>query len=171
MNASFRKIGNSFIADSAAVIGNVELGAGVNIWFQSVVRGDLARISFGPRVNLQDACVVHTDFEADMVIEEGVVVGHSAVLHGNRIGRNTLIGIGARLLSGSEIGEDCLIAAGSLIVQGAKIPPGSVVMGSPGKVVRRITDADLTMTHTISARYLELAKRYAAGNDPSLRSL
>jgi carbonic anhydrase/acetyltransferase-like protein (isoleucine patch superfamily) len=130
------------------------------------VRGDLARIQLGPRVNIQDGCIVHTDYDSPQDIEEGVVVGHRAVLHGKRIGRDTLIGMGALLLTDCEIGEECLIAAGTLITEGRRIPPRSVVMGVPGKVVRQITTEELRRTHAISAHYLELAQRYARGGFP-----
>jgi carbonic anhydrase/acetyltransferase-like protein (isoleucine patch superfamily) len=159
-------IGDSYVAPGAVVTGDVELSAGVNIWFGSVVRGDLARITIGPRVNIQDGCIVHTDYDSPQDIEEGVVVGHRAVLHGLRIGRDTLIGMGALLLTGCEIGPECLIAAGTLITEGRRIPPRSVVMGVPGKVVRQITAEELRRTHAISAHYLELAQRYARGGFP-----
>lgn len=155
-----------YVAPGAVVTGDVVLSSGVNIWFASVVRGDLARITLGPRVNIQDGCVVHTDYDLPMDVEEGVVVGHSAVLHGRRIGRDTLVGIGAKLLSGCEIGEECLIAAGALVTEGRRIPPRSVVMGMPGKVVREITAEELERTHTICAHYLEMAQRYARGAYP-----
>src|SRR5437016_12121091 len=118
-----------YIAQGAIVSGDVTLASGVNIWFASVIRGDLARIALGPRVNIQDGCIVHTDYDAPQDIEEGVVVGHRAVCHGKKIGRDTLIGIGAILLSGCEIGEECLIAAGALVTEGRRIPGRSVVMG------------------------------------------
>jgi len=155
-----------YVAPGAVVLGDVVLSSGVNIWFSTVVRGDLARITLGPRVNIQDGCVVHTDYDLAMDVEEGVVVGHAAVLHGRRIGRDTLIGIGARLLSGCEIGEECLIAAGALVTEGRRIPPRSVVMGMPGKVVREITAEELERTHSICAHYLEMAQRYARGAYP-----
>ncbi len=155
-----------YVAPGAIVTGDVILAPGVNIWFGCVVRGDLARISLGPRVNIQDGCVVHTDHDIPQDIEEGVVAGHGAVLHGRRIGRDTLIGIGASLLSGCEIGEECLIAAGALVTEGRRIPPRSVVMGVPGKVVREITAEELERTHMICAHYLEMAQRYARGAYP-----
>lgn len=155
-----------YIAPGVVVTGDVMLAPGVNIWFGSVIRGDLARITLGSRVNIQDGCILHTDHDTPQDIEEGVVVGHRAVLHGRRIGRDTLIGIGAVLLGNCEIGEECLIAAGSLVTEGQRIPPRSVVMGVPGRVVREISDAELQRTHSISANYLELAKRYARGEFP-----
>ena len=152
-----------YLAPGVIVTGDVVLAAGVNLWFGTVVRGDLARITLGPRVNIQDGCVIHTDHDEPQDIEQGVVVGHRAVLHGRRVGRDTLIGMGALLLSGCEVGEECLIAAGTLITEGRRIPPRSVVMGVPGKVVREVTAEELARTQRISAGYLELAQRYAHG--------
>jgi carbonic anhydrase/acetyltransferase-like protein (isoleucine patch superfamily) len=156
-------IGDFYVAPGVVVTGDVVLSAGVNIWFGTVVRGDLARITLGPRVNIQDGCVVHTDYDQPQTIEEGVVVGHRAVLHGRLIGRDTLVGIGAILLTGCEIGAECLIAAGALVTEQRRIPPRSVVMGVPARVVREVTDDDLRRTRAISAHYLELAQRYARG--------
>ena len=155
-----------YVAPGVVVTGDVVLSPGVNLWYGSVIRGDLARITFGPRANLQDGCIVHTDFQEPQIIEEGVVVGHGAVLHGKRIGRDSLIGIGARLLSGSEIGERCLIAAGCVVTEGRRIPDGSVVMGIPGKVVRQITEEEIQRTRDICAHYLEMAQRYARNAYP-----
>jgi carbonic anhydrase/acetyltransferase-like protein (isoleucine patch superfamily) len=156
-------IDDFYIAANAVVLGDVVLQAGANVWYGCVVRGDLACIRLGPRVNLQDGCVVHTDTDCLQEVEEGVVVGHAAVLHGSRIGRDSLIGIGAQLLSGCEIGAECLIAAGSLVPEGRIIPPRSVVMGIPGKVVRAITDEEVAKTRWINTHYLEMARRHAGG--------
>jgi carbonic anhydrase/acetyltransferase-like protein (isoleucine patch superfamily) len=162
-----RAIQGYYVADNAIVTGDVVLSAGVNIWFGSVLRGDLARITLGPRVNLQDCCIVHTDHDEPQLIEEGVVVGHRAVLHGRFIGRDTLIGMGALLLSGCEIGAECIIAAGTLITEKRRIPPRSLVMGVPGRVVREVRDDDLRRTLAISAHYVEMAQRYAHGAFPA----
>jgi len=161
-----QSIQDYYIAPGAVVSGDVLLAPGANIWFASVLRGDLARITLGARVNIQDGCVVHTDYDAPQEIEEGVVIGHGVVAHGRRIGRESLIGIGARLLSGCEIGEECLIAAGALVTEGRRIPARSVVMGMPGKVVREITAEELERTRAICAHYLEMAQRYARGAYP-----
>jgi carbonic anhydrase/acetyltransferase-like protein (isoleucine patch superfamily) len=155
-----------YIAGNAVIRGNVVFAAGVNVWFNTVIRADLARITLGPRVNLQDGCIVHTDTDCDQDIEEGVVAGHAAVLHGRRIGRDTLIGIGARLLSGCEVGEECLIAAGTVVTERRRIPPRSVVMGVPGKVVRPATPEEVERTRTICAHYVEMAQRYVRGAYP-----
>lgn len=155
-----------YIAPGAVVRGDVVLSPGVNIWFGAVIRGDIARIVLGPRVNVQDGSIVHTDHETPQTIDEGVVVGHAAVLHGSHIGRDTLIGIGASLLSGCDIGEECIIAAGALVTEGRRIPPRSLVMGVPGKIVRPVTDEELKRTQAINAHYLEIAQRYARGGYP-----
>lgn len=162
-----RAIQDYFVAEDAIVTGDVVLSAGVNIWFGSILRADLARITLGPRVNLQDGVIVHTDYDEPQLIEEGVVVGHRAVLHGRAIGRDTLIGMGALLLSESEIGAECIIAAGTVVTEKRRIPPRSLVMGVPGRVVREVSDEALRQTHAISAHYLELAQRYAHGAFPA----
>jgi carbonic anhydrase/acetyltransferase-like protein (isoleucine patch superfamily) len=161
-----QSIQDYYIAPGVVVTGDVVISAGVNIWFTSVVRGDLARISLGPRVNIQDGCILHTDYDLPQIIEEGVVLGHAAVLHGAHIGRDTLIGIGARLLSGCDIGAECLVAAGAVVTEGRRIPPRSVVMGVPGKVVREITAEEIERTHRTCAHYLEMAQRYARNAYP-----
>lgn len=161
-----RAIGDYYVAHDAIVTGDVVLSAGANIWFGSILRGDLARIALGPRVNLQDGCIVHTDYDEPQTIEEGVVVGHRAVLHGRIIGRDTLVGMGALLLSKSEIGAECIIAAGTIVTENRRIPPRSLVMGIPGRVIREVSDEDLRRTHAISAHYLELAQRYVHGAFP-----
>jgi carbonic anhydrase/acetyltransferase-like protein (isoleucine patch superfamily) len=161
-----QSIQDYYIAPGAVVAGAVVLAPGVNIWFASVVRGDLAQVTFGPRVNVQDGCVIHTDYDTPQEIGEGAVIAHGAVCHGKRIGCDTLVGIGARLLSGCEIGEECLIAAGTLVTEKRRIPPRSVVMGVPGKVVREITNEELERTRSICAHYLEMAQRYARGAYP-----
>jgi carbonic anhydrase/acetyltransferase-like protein (isoleucine patch superfamily) len=166
MTGLIHAIKDYYVASTAVVTGNVQLGPGVNIWFGTIVRGDLAMITIEPRVNLQDGCIVHTDTEAPMTIGEGVVVGHGAILHGTKVGRDSLIGMRATILSGCEIGEECLIAAGSIVTEGRRIPPRSVVMGVPGKVMRSLTDEELERTRTICAHYLEMAQRYVRGAYP-----
>jgi carbonic anhydrase/acetyltransferase-like protein (isoleucine patch superfamily) len=155
-----------YVAPGAVVTGNVVLAAGVNVWYAAVIRGDIGRITLGPRVNVQDGCIIHTDQDEPQDIGEGVVLGHAATLHGRRIGRDTLIGIGARLLTGSDVGEECLIAAGAVVTEGRRIPPRSVVMGVPGRVVREVSVEELERTRSISAHYLELAQRYVRGAYP-----
>jgi carbonic anhydrase/acetyltransferase-like protein (isoleucine patch superfamily) len=152
-----------FRAPSAVVTGDVTCGPGVNLWFGCVVRGDVAPITLGENVNLQDGVIVHCDAGVPNVIDPGVVAGHAAVLHGARVGADTLVGIGAKLLSGSDIGPECVIAAGAVVPPGMRVPPRSVVMGLPGKVARPARPEEVAQTRTINARYRELARRYAAG--------
>ena len=155
-----------FLAPTAVVCGDVAWGAGVNIWFGAVVRGDVAPITLGDNVNLQDGAIVHCDSGVPNIVEAGVVAGHAAVLHGVRVGADTLVGIGARLLSGSEVGPECIIAAGAVLAPGSRVPARSVVMGVPGKVVRSATTEEIALTRAINARYRELARRYANGEVP-----
>lgn len=164
--ASMRAIRDFYVADNAVVTGDVVCGPGVNLWFGVIIRGDLATIALGAGVNLQDGVIVHTDTDMPQEIEDGVVVGHRATLHGRRIGTDTLVGMGATLLSGCEIGPECLIAAGTLVPEGRKIPPRSLVMGVPGKILRPTTDEDLERTRRICAHYQAMAQRYAAGEFP-----
>ncbi|CAN5321862.1 gamma carbonic anhydrase family protein [soil metagenome] len=165
-DAILQAIHDFYVARNAIITGDVVLSPGANVWFGTIIRGDLAKITLGARVNIQDGCIVHTDYDQPQMIEEGVVVGHAAVLHGVLIGRDTLVGIGARLLSGCEVGAQCLIAAGSVVTEKRRIPPRSVVMGIPGKVVREVTDEDIARTHSISAHYMEMAQRYVRGAFP-----
>ena len=145
------------------VTGDVRLSHGVNLWYGTVIRGDLATVTLKQNVNIQDNCVLHTDFDVPLLIEEGVVAGHSAVLHGSRVGRDCLVGIGARVLSGTDIGEESIVAAGSVVTEGKVIPPRSLVMGIPARVVRQVTDEELAKTRMINRRYREMAERYARG--------
>jgi carbonic anhydrase/acetyltransferase-like protein (isoleucine patch superfamily) len=158
-----RRVEDAYIAHNALVVGDVTLGADVNLWFNVVVRGDVASISLGPRVNLQDGVVVHTDFGVPNDIEADVVAGHGAILHGRRVGRGCLIGMGAVLLSGSEIGAESLIAAGCVVPERMIVPPRALVAGVPGKIVGEISQKWLDRTKYINAHYLKLAERYVRG--------
>jgi carbonic anhydrase/acetyltransferase-like protein (isoleucine patch superfamily) len=162
-----RRVGDIFLAESAVVTGDVTCAPGVNLWFGVIVRGDVAPIALGEDVNLQDGVIVHCDFGVPNAVEPGVVVGHAAVLHGARVGAGTLVGIGARLLAGTVVGEECVIAAGAVVPPGLRVPPRSVVMGVPGKVVRPATAEEIGRTRSINAWYRDLARRYAAGEFPA----
>lgn len=164
--ASMERIGDFYVASTAVVSGDVVLRPGANVWFGVVIRGDLARITLGPGANLQDGVIVHTDTDLPQDIDKGVVVGHGAILHGRRIGADTLIGMRATLLSGCEIGHECLIAAGTLVPEGRRIPPRSVVMGVPGKVLRSLTDEELERTRRICGHYQDMARKYSLGAFP-----
>ena len=161
-----RRSGDIFFASTAIVTGDVRLSPGVNLWFGAVVRGDVAPITLGENVNLQDGVIVHCDIGVPNVIEPGVVAGHAAVLHGKRVGAGTLVGIGAKLLAGTDIGEECVIAAGAVVPPNLVVPPRSLVMGVPGKVVRPAKPEEIAYTRTVCARYLDMARRYADGQFP-----
>ena len=155
--------GHAWVAPSAMCVGNVTLHRDASIWFNAVVRGDNEPIVLGERSNIQDGCVLHTDPGFPMTIEADCTIGHMVMLHGCRIGRGSLIGIGAIILNGAEIGEECLIGAGALIPEGKKIPARSVVMGAPGKIVREVTGADIERMRKGVANYQRNWKRFAAG--------
>jgi carbonic anhydrase/acetyltransferase-like protein (isoleucine patch superfamily) len=162
-----RKVGDVYLAQNALVVGDVHLAAGVNLWFNVVIRGDLARITLGPRVNLQDGVIVHTDYDVPQDIEEGVVAGHGAILHGRRIGHSCLIGMGAVVLSNSEIGAESLVAAGCVVSEGMIVPPRSMVAGVPGRVIKEVDEKWIARARRINAHYLDLAGRYVAGEMPN----
>ncbi|WNG36900.1 gamma carbonic anhydrase family protein [Archangium minus] len=143
-----------FIEDSAQVIGDVELGEDSSVWFNSVLRGDVNPIRIGQRTNIQDLTMIHvTSNRYTTNIGDDVTVGHHVVLHGCTVGNRVLVGMGAIVMDGVEIGDDCIIGAGTLLTPGTKIPPGSLVVGSPGKVKRTLTDEE-------RAFLLESAKHY-----------
>lgn len=167
MTPTLHAIRDYYVATNAVITGNVVFGPNANVWFNTVIRGDLAQITLGPRANLQDGCIVHTDTDMPQTIEEGVVVGHGAILHGVHIGKDSLIGMGALLLTGCEIGAESVVAAGAVVTEGRRIPPRSLVMGIPGKVVRQVTAEELERTQRICAHYVEMAQRYARGAYPA----
>jgi carbonic anhydrase/acetyltransferase-like protein (isoleucine patch superfamily) len=159
--------GEFWIAPDATVIGGVQLGKGVGIWFGAVLRGDGEPIVIGPETNLQEFCLVHTDPGCPVAVGRGCTIGHRAILHGCTIGDNTLIGMGAIILNRVRIGDDCLIAAGALVVEGREIPSGSLVMGSPGKVVRTLTPDEIGRNRISAAHYVANWKRFAKGLRPA----
>ena len=164
--SAMREVDGVYLAGGVVVTGDVVLERGVNLWYGVVIRGDVAKITLRENVNIQDGSVVHCEFGVPQVIEPGVVVGHAAVLHGRSIGADTLIGIGARLLSRSEIGAESIIAAGAVVLEWAVIPPRSLVVGVPGRVVRQVTDEEVARTRMLSERYQDMSRRYAAGIIP-----
>ena len=150
-----------FVAPSATVIGNVEIGAGASVWYGAVVRGDVMPIRIGARTNIQDLSVLHgTTGEYGVEVGEDVTVGHRAILHGCTVGDGCLIGMGAIVLDGCVIGEGSLIAAGALLPPGTEVPPGSMVAGLPGKVVRELSDEEREQIRKGAGHYTELAEAY-----------
>jgi carbonic anhydrase/acetyltransferase-like protein (isoleucine patch superfamily) len=156
-----------FFSDSAIVQGDVTLGAGVNVWHQVVIRGDVAPIRLGERVNVQDGAVVHCQTGVALEVDNEVVIGHHAIVHCRRVGRQTLVGTRATVLDGCEIGSNCLIAAGALVSPGTRTPDGVVLMGLPARIVRDISADERAMIAEIGQRYTRLAARHAAGEFPS----
>ncbi|MGQ0586180.1 MAG: gamma carbonic anhydrase family protein [Gammaproteobacteria bacterium] len=149
-----------FIAESAVVIGSVTLHANASVWFNCVVRGDTDDIIIGENTNIQDGSVLHTDPGIKLRIGRDVTVGHMVVLHGCEIGDNSLIGIKSVVLNGAKVGRNCIIGANSLITEGREIPDGSLVMGSPGKVVRPLTPQEIAALTVHAQHYVQNAARY-----------
>ncbi len=151
----------SWVAPNATLVGKVKLESGASVWFNAVLRGDNELIHIGENSNVQDGTVMHTDMGFPLNIGKGVTIGHNAMLHGCTVGDYSLIGINAVILNGAKIGKNCIIGANSLIGEGKEIPDGSLVMGSPGKVVRELTDAQKKMLEASAAHYVHNAQRYA----------
>ena len=151
---------DTWIADNATVVGRVKLAAGASIWFNAVLRGDGDVISVGENSNIQDGSVLHVDPGSPLSIGPNVTVGHKVMLHGCTIGDGSLIGINAVVLNGAKIGRGCLIGANALIPEGKEIPDGSLVMGSPGKVVRSLTEAQMAGLKASAAHYVENGRRF-----------
>ena len=154
---------SAFVADSAQVIGQVSLGAEASVWFGCVVRGDTELISIGAGSNIQDASVLHADYGFPLQVGARVTVGHQVMLHGCHIGDESLIGIGAVVLNGARIGKHCLVGAGALVTEGKEFPDGSLILGSPAKVVRTLTPDQIEGLRASAQHYIENARRYRSG--------
>jgi carbonic anhydrase/acetyltransferase-like protein (isoleucine patch superfamily) len=144
---------------TSVVIGAVTLGEGVSLWPQTVLRGDYNTITVGRGSNIQDGAVVHNDHTYAAVIGEDCVVGHRAIVHGSTVGDRCLIGMGAILLNGSVIGDECIIGAGAVVPEGKVIPPRSLVLGLPGKIMRPVTDEEVAKTVASAGHYRGYAER------------
>lgn len=152
----------SWVAPTASVIGKVKLEPGASVWFGAVLRGDNELIHVGENSNVQDGTVMHTDMGFPLTLGKGVTVGHNVMMHGCTVDDYSLIGINAVILNGAKIGKYCIIGANSLIPEGKVIPDGSLVMGSPGKVVRELTEQQKKMLEGSAAHYVQNARRYAS---------
>jgi carbonic anhydrase/acetyltransferase-like protein (isoleucine patch superfamily) len=151
----------AFVADSAQVIGDVTVGPESSVWFGAVIRGDVHSIRLGSRTNIQDLSVIHvTSGRFSTRVGDDVTVGHRVILHGCTVGNRVLVGMGAVLLDGVTVGDDCLIGAGALLTPGTVIPPGSLVLGSPARVKRPLTEEERTELPQSAARYVALARDY-----------
>lgn len=154
------KAGDVFIAPGSHVIGSVILEKGSSVWFNAVLRGDCDEIRIGENTNIQDGSVLHTDENVPLTIGKGVTVGHKVMLHGCQIGDYSLIGINAVVLNGAKIGKYCLIGANSLVTENMQIPDGSVVMGSPAKVVKQLPEEHYRLLEKSAAHYVKSAENY-----------
>ncbi len=149
-----------YIAHNATVIGSVVLGDRASVWFNAILRGDNEPIVIGAGSNIQDGSVLHTDPGCPLTIGSGVTVGHMVMLHGCRIGNNSLIGIKSVILNNASIGDNCIIGANALIPEGKAIPDNSLVVGSPGRVVRQLTAEQIERLRESAAHYVENMRRY-----------
>ncbi|WP_020616659.1 gamma carbonic anhydrase family protein [Paenibacillus daejeonensis] len=156
-----------YIAEGAKLIGDVRIGAYSTVWFNAVLRGDLAPIRIGNRCNIQDSVVGHVNTNQPLLLEDEVSVGHGAIIHGCKIGKGTLIGMGAIVLNGAEIGEYALIGAGSIVTENRVIPPYTLALGSPAKVVRELNEADLKRMKTTMESYVRKGEEYTGSSYPA----
>ena len=150
----------AFVAPGADLIGHVTLEEESSVWFQTVLRADIQRIHIGPRSNVQDGTVIHLADDYPTIVGELVTIGHKALLHACTVEDEVLIGMGAIVLDGAEIGARSIIGAGALVTGGKKIPPGSLVLGSPGKVVKQLDQAEQAGIRHWALKYVEVSKRY-----------
>ena len=147
------------ICEGARVSGDVTLGKGVNIWYNAVLRGDDGAITVGENTNIQDCAVLHEETR----VGAGCTIGHGAVVHGCTVGDNVLIGMGATVLNGARIGDDCIVGAGALVTGKLDAPAGSMILGSPAKVVRPLTEAEIESNRASARGYLKTAEVYRRG--------
>jgi carbonic anhydrase/acetyltransferase-like protein (isoleucine patch superfamily) len=159
--------GNYWIAPNAVVLGHVRLMENASVWFGAVLRGDNDWITIGENSNVQDGSVLHTDPGSPLTIGRGVTVGHMVMLHGCEIGDGSLVGIGSIILNRVKIGKNCLVGANTLIPEGKEIPDNSMVLGSPGKVIRQVSPDQMTVLRYSAEHYVENWKRYRTGLKPA----
>ncbi len=159
---------NCFLAPNSTLIGEVSIGDSSSVWFGCVVRGDVNDIRIGERTNIQDLSMLHVSYKkANLQIGNDVTVGHHCVLHACKISDRVLIGMGSIIMDDVEIGEDCIIGAGTLLTEGTKIPPRSLVIGSPGKVKRSLSTDEITFVSHSALHYVKLSQSYLGGPWPT----
>ncbi|MBO6488536.1 MAG: gamma carbonic anhydrase family protein [Pelagibacteraceae bacterium] len=151
---------DSWVAPNAIIIGKVKLEKNSSIWFNAVLRGDIEKIVIGENSNIQDGSVLHTDPGYPLTVGKGVTVGHMVMLHGCEISNDTLIGIGSTILNKAKIGKNCIIGANTLVTENKVIPDNSLVLGSPGKVIRKVTDDEIKVIRENAKHYVKNSKRY-----------
>ncbi|WP_174591783.1 gamma carbonic anhydrase family protein [Methanocella conradii] len=150
----------AFVAETACIVGDVRLEEECSVWYGAVLRGDEASITVGRRANVQDNAVIHADKGEDVLIGEGVTIGHGAIIHGCTIGNYSLIGMGAIILSKAKIGERCIIGAGAVVKEGDVVPDGSLVVGVPGKIIKKLTPEQARRLEYGCEEYVRLARKY-----------
>jgi carbonic anhydrase/acetyltransferase-like protein (isoleucine patch superfamily) len=155
---------SAFIAPGATVIGNVTIESDASVWYCAVARGDLEEIIIGEGTNVQDGCILHADPDEPCVIGARVTIGHGAIVHAATVEDDVLIGMRATILNGAVIGKGSIIAAGALVTPGTSIPPHSLVMGIPGKVIRTTNEEEISMISASAEHYRELARNYRLNN-------
>jgi carbonic anhydrase/acetyltransferase-like protein (isoleucine patch superfamily) len=163
-NARIERVDQHWQATDSSISGEVEIGEDCSFWFQTVVRGDVAPIRIGRRVNVQEHCVLHCDSGKPMEIEDDVTIGHGAVVHGKKVGRGTLIGMKAVILGECVIGAECIVGAGAVLRPGTVVPDRTVVMGVPAKVVRDVREEELAWIRKNCEHYVQLAGEHV--NEP-----
>jgi carbonic anhydrase/acetyltransferase-like protein (isoleucine patch superfamily) len=151
---------DSWVAPNAIIIGKVKLEKNSSIWFNAVLRGDIEKIVIGENSNIQDGSVLHTDPGYPLTVGKGVTVGHMVMLHGCEISDDTLIGIGSTILNKAKIGKNCIIGANTLVTENKLIPDNSLVLGSPGKIIRKVTDDEIKVICENAKHYVKNSKRY-----------
>lgn len=155
------KIGeNNYIADNATLIGDVETGTNVSIWFLAVLRADMSKISIGNNSNIQDNTTVHGDTPYPVIVGKNVTVGHNCVIHGCEIGDNSIIGMGSVLLNGAKIPKNCIVGAGSLVTDKLEAEEGDLIAGSPAKVIKKLSQKNKEYLEYASNVYLEKIEKY-----------
>ncbi len=155
--------GHYYVAPGAHVIGRVRMGEGSSVWFNAVVRGDTDLIEIGPRANVQDGCVLHTDPGFALTIGADATIGHNVILHGCTIGEGALIGMGATILNGAKIGRNCLVGANALVTEGKEFPDNSLIVGAPARAVRTLDEKGAGMGRMIAAVYAARADKFRNG--------
>jgi carbonic anhydrase/acetyltransferase-like protein (isoleucine patch superfamily) len=153
----------AFVAESCVLSGDVSVGAEASLWFHTVVRGDIAPVRIGDRSNVQDGCILHVDRGCPAEIGNDVTLGHGAIVHGARIAGEVLVGMRATLLSGAVVGRHCIIGAGAVVTENAVIPEGSMVLGMPGRVVRKLTPGEIERILENARSYVAHAEAYRRG--------
>ena len=160
-NKSLKSEGKNWIASNAIIIGDIVIKNDASIWFNVVLRGDIEKIEVGEGSNIQDGSVLHTDPGYPLTIGKGVTVGHMVMLHGCTIGDDTLIGIGSTILNNSKVGKNCIIGANTLVTENKIIPDNSLVLGSPGKVIRQVTQEEIDHIKENAKEYIQNWKKYS----------